>query len=186
MIIAFTGAGISKPSGIDTFQEHPDIREKLTRHYATYHSDDYNKTIQILSESMKDKEPNDAHKVLAENNIPVITMNIDNLHELAGSSPLKLHGNLPSTEELKCAHTLFNKPVLYGDMAPNYYKAIQKVQSLQESDVLLVIGASRFTGIAVELREIAYQNGVRIVEIQENAQEEVRTRIELLKEQGYL
>ena len=33
-IIAFTGAGISKDSGIPTFEEQPGIREKLTRDFA--------------------------------------------------------------------------------------------------------------------------------------------------------
>lgn len=186
MIIAFTGAGISKASGIDTFQEHPDIREKLTRSYATHHSEDYNKVMTQLVESMKDKKPNDAHKALSEYGVSVITMNIDDLHEQAGSYPLKLHGDLPDEDSLGYAHTLFNKPVLYGDMAPNYAKAYDKVSALESSDVLMVIGASQFTGIAIELRELAYRNGVRIIEIQENAETEVREKLEFLKEQGCL
>ena len=178
MIIAFTGAGISKESGISTFMDRPDIREKLYRSYAHTNPESYRETIKEMSEMIKSAEPNDAHYALADYEIPVITMNIDGLHEKAGSNPILLHGSLPGEDEYEIADQLFNKPVLYGDPAPNYHKAIRKVMSLKEGDILLVIGASRFTGIAVDLREIAYSNGVQIIEIQKDASTEVRKTLE--------
>lgn len=184
MIIAFTGAGISQASGIVTFEEVPEIRDKLHRSYAQRYPEDYRKTIRDFAERLRDKEPNDAHRALAEYKIPVITMNIDGLHEKAGSQPLTLHGTLPSADEYDTADLLFNKPVLYGDMAPNYPKAIQKVMKLKQNDVLLVVGASRYTGIAIELREIAVHQGARVIEIQENAEKNVRETLERLMEQG--
>mgnify|MGYP001316303085 CR=1 FL=1 len=180
MIIAFTGAGISKESGISTFMDRPDIREKLYRSFAHSYPEEYRATIKEMCEKIKLAEPNDAHYALADYDIPVITMNIDGLHEKAGSSPILLHGSLPSEDEYDIADQLFNKPVLYGDPAPNYHKAMKKVMSLKEGDILLVIGASRFTGIAVDLREIAYANGAQIIEIQKDASTEVRRTLEHL------
>ena len=181
MILAFTGAGISKESGISTFMERPDVRDRLHRQFAIENPVVYRETIKKMSEEIRSKEPNDAHYALADFNIPIITMNIDNLHEKAGSSPLLLHGQLPSVEEYEIADTLYNKPVLYGDPAPNYYKAYQKVMELGEGDTLLIIGDSNFTGIAVDLREIAREQGVSIIEIQENASQEVRRVLEKIK-----
>ena len=178
MIIAFTGAGISKESGISTFIDRPDVRDRLYRSFANSYPEEYRQTIKELSESIKEAEPNDAHYALADYDIPIITMNIDGLHEKAGSKPILLHGSLPTEDEYAYADELFNKPVLYGDPAPNYHKAYQKVMKLKENDTLLVIGASRFTGIAVDLRELAYSNGVNIIEIQDNASRKVRETLE--------
>ncbi|MDE8338860.1 transcriptional regulator [Erysipelothrix rhusiopathiae] len=178
MILAFTGAGISKASGISTFMEQPEVRDRLHRSFATQHPEAYRETIAELYYIIQKAEPNDAHQALSEYNIPIITMNIDGLHEKAGSSPVALHGSMPNENELAYADQLFNKPVLYGDPAPSYRRAYEKVDSLKEGDILLVIGASRFTAVATDLREIAYANGAEIIEIQENAVEQVRETLE--------
>lgn len=182
MIIAFTGAGISKASGIATFMEQPDVRDRLYRSYAQKNPKSYRYTVKKLYNTVIDAEPNDAHYALNEYDVSIITMNIDGLHEKAGSLPLTLHGTLPSFEELKIADTLYNKPVLYGDQAPNYQKAYQMVSEMSEEDTLLVIGASHHTAIAQELRNIALYNGVRIIEIQEDAVRETREVLERLQQ----
>lgn len=182
MIIAFTGAGISKDSGISTFMERSDVRDRLTRNFAVNYPENYRELVTELSETAKNASPNDAHYALFDYNIQVITMNIDELHEKAGSKPLLLHGNLPDEAEYNHADQLFNKPVLYGDPAPNYPKAYRMVDQLGQKDTLLVIGASRFTSVAVEIREIAYANGVNIIEIQEDAVFKVREILEKIKE----
>lgn len=186
MILAFTGAGISKDSGIGTFMENPQVRDKLYRTFAQQYPQIYRDTILQLYQSIEGAEPNDAHYALYDYGIDVITMNIDGLHELAGSNPITLHGTMPSEDELAYADTLWNKPVLYGDPAPNYQKALHKVNDLKEGDILLIVGASHHTGIAVEIREIAYHNGVDIIEIQDNAVEEVRKTLDNFKEKGRL
>ncbi|QIK69047.1 transcriptional regulator [Erysipelothrix sp. HDW6C] len=179
MIVAFTGAGISKASGIQTFMETPEVRDQLYRSFALNHPDQYKETVRGLVDVISKAKPNDAHRALADYNIPVITMNIDRLHEQAGSETvIALHGVLPEMEELEYADQLFNKPVLYGDPAPNYQKAINRILKMETGDTLLVIGASRYTQIAVQLREIAYSKGARIVEVQENAEVEVRKILE--------
>ncbi|CAM3700793.1 Sir2 family NAD-dependent protein deacetylase [Erysipelothrix urinaevulpis] len=182
MILAFTGAGISKESGISTFMERPDVRDRLHRQFALEYPEVYRETIKTLSEDIRVKEPNDAHYALSDYNIPIITMNIDRLHEKAGSSPILLHGELPSVDEYEYAELLYNKPVLYGDPAPNYHKAYEKVMELKENDTFLIVGASHFTGIAVDLREIARSQGATIIEIQENASQNVRRILEKLNE----
>lgn len=179
-IIAFTGAGISKQSNIPTFMERPDVREKLFRTYATSHPQEYNEVIKQLKANMNGASPNDAHIALAEFNIPIITMNIDGLHGLAGSDALELHGGLPNDDEMDIAYSLYNKPVLYGDPAPNYSKAYKMVNSLGPNDILLVIGCSYHTAIACDLRDVAKYNGARVIEIQSDAARNVRIVLEEL------
>lgn len=173
-IIALTGAGISKQSGISTFMERPDIRERLFRSYANTHHKEYNEVIKQLKAHMSGAEPNDAHMALAEYNIPIITMNIDGLHKLAGSDAIELHGGLPEDDEMDIAYSLYNKPVLYGDPAPYYQKAYEMVYDLDPDDIFIVIGCSYHTAIACDLRKIAQSQGARIIEIQEDAAHRVR------------
>lgn len=176
-IVAFTGAGISKQSNIPTFMERPDVREKLFRNYANNHHEEYNEVIKQLKANMNGAEPNDAHIALAEYDIPIITMNIDGLHKQAGSDALELHGGLPEEDELSIAWSLFNKPVLYGDPAPNYQKAYEMVGALKKNDIFIVIGCSYHTAIACDLREVAKSRGAKIIEIQEDAAHNVRKSV---------
>lgn len=183
MILAFTGAGISKDSGIDTFEENTGLRDKLFRSYAQSNPEDYRATIGKMKESMAGKSPNHAHFYLAQRQIPVITLNIDDLHQQAGTKELiPLHGTLPTQEELPYCDTLYEKPVLYGDPAEKYQFAYEIVSNLQEGDIFLVIGASTHTGISVDLRRLAKQQGATVVEIQQNASIEVPLFVENNKE----
>lgn len=180
-IIAFTGAGISKDSGIDTFQDRPGIRDKLTRTYAMTHPAEYKKVIEEFRNNIKDKEPNDAHIALAEYKIPIITMNVDDLHEKAGTIDIiKLHGRLPNDEEMIAPHLLKETPVLYEDKAPKYQIAFDKMNELSTGDIFLVIGASDYTTIACNLKLSAIIHGAEIIEIQENAKINVRKELERL------
>ena len=179
-IIAFTGAGISKQSNIPTFMEKPEVREKLFRSYANTHHEEYNEVIKQLKANMNGAKPNDAHIALAQYHIPTITMNIDGLHKLAGSDALELHGGLPEDDEMDKAWSLYNKPVLYGDPAPNYQRAYEIVYDLNPGDVFIVVGCSYHTAIACNLREVARSRGARIIEIQEDAAHNVRRVIEEL------
>ena len=106
-LFILTGAGISKESGIETFT---DSKDGL---WANYNIEDvctplafqrnpdlvyefYNKRRQELNSGIK---PNKAHKLLVELEkaleINIITQNIDNLHEISGSSSIiHMHGEL--------------------------------------------------------------------------------------------
>lgn len=181
MIIAFTGAGISKSSGISTFMEQPEVRDRLYRTYAQSNPKEYRETIETLKRNIDKAKPNDAHIALFEYQIPIITMNIDGLHEQAGSNPITLHGTLPDWDEMNLCHTLYNKPVLYGDPAPRYQEAFELIFKMKENDTLLVIGASTHTAIAQELRDLCRMKGAKIIEIQANAEKETRRILERLE-----
>jgi NAD-dependent deacetylase len=168
MIIAFTGAGISKASGIPTFDEMGDLREKLERNFATRHKDEFDSIMAQLSATCEQAEPNDAHMALAEYNIPVITMNIDSLHVRAGSkNVLEVHGSLRE-----------NNVVLYGDSAPVYTEALDWVDRLGNKDTILIIGTSFYTTFSSQLKRTAENNDVNIVVINADAEHEVRKYLE--------
>lgn len=168
MIIAFTGAGISKASGISTFDEMGNLREKLERNFATHHKDEFNSIMAQLFATCEQAEPNDAHIALAEYNIPVITMNIDSLHIRAGSkNVLEVHGSLRE-----------NNVVLYGDSAPVYTEALDWVDRLGSKDTILIIGTSFYTTFSSQVKWTAENNGVNIVIINADAEHEVRKYLE--------
>ena len=112
-IVIFTGAGISKESGIDTFR---DSKDGLWMNY------DVNKVASpegwaenkmLVTEfynkrraQLKDVVPNDAHNALAEleskYNVTIVSQNVDNLHERGGSTDIiHLHGNL---NQVRCQY----------------------------------------------------------------------------------
>ena len=105
-IAVFTGAGISKESGIETFR---DVKDGLWNNYkvddvATPKGwrDNRDMVLQFYNErraQLPSVHPNDAHKALValeeEYDVTVITQNVDDLHERGGSSNiLHLHGEL--------------------------------------------------------------------------------------------
>ena len=104
-IVFLTGSGISVESGLSTFRGKDGMwNNKDWRYYASVEGlyndpknflDFYNWRRQKLSEV----DPNQAHRLIAElekdYQVTVITQNVDNLHERAGSSHvIHLHGEL--------------------------------------------------------------------------------------------
>ena len=85
---------------------------------------------------------------------------------------------MPEDDELDIAYSLYNKPVLYGDSAPLYNEAIKMVESLEYGSYFIVIGCSYYTSISVVLRDIAKSKGAHIIEIQEDAANNVRKLLE--------
>ena len=165
-IVALTGAGISAESGIKTFR---DCKDGLWNNYKIEEVASpvaWQNTPQLVTdfynERRKDVQkasPNNAHYLLAKCNIPIITQNVDNLHERAGSKDvLHLHGELlkarscidydyvidvnsdmdyPSYNER--GELMRPHIVWFGEDVPLYPKAEQIVR---EADVLLVVGTS--------------------------------------------
>lgn len=166
MILAFTGAGISKASGIPTFAEQGDMRTKLDRMYYRMHKDEVDTILDNMLDMCVKADPNDAHKALAEYKVPIITMNVDGLHQAAGSEHvLPIHGSLPDI-------------VMYGDPAPKYQDAFDWVFRLKPSDIFLIIGVSFYTNISDQLKICAQAQGARVVIINKNSEEYVRAFIE--------
>lgn len=172
-IVFFTGAGISASAGIPTFEEQNGLRNKLSRTFCRENIEEYRQTIAKMKEACEAATPTAAHYALAELGYPVITMNIDGLHEKAGTKRLySIHGRLPTDEELQSDNlpNLMNIPVLYGDPAPMYEKARRLVSSLEEDNsYFVVIGTSYYTAIAAELLTIAKNRGAKIIEINRDA-----------------
>lgn len=115
--VFFTGAGISKASGVPTFRDGADgTWNRLNwRLYATLDGFKNNreevwKWYELRRLSIHAASPNDGHLGIAnfEKLLPkvtVITQNVDDLHERAGSqSVIHLHGSLFSHRCAACAH----------------------------------------------------------------------------------
>ncbi len=176
--VALTGAGISVPSGIPDFRspgtgiwENVDPME--VAHIDAFHRD----TVRFWSfyrprfETLSDKQPNDAHRALAELEQrglveAVITQNIDRLHAKAGTLELiEVHGSIASSSCTTCAASwpldevdaLFDedgvatcttcmgkvKPdvVLFGELLPEV--AMNRARELAEAaDLMICVGSS--------------------------------------------
>ena len=116
-IVVLTGAGISRESGLDTFRDPDGIwsqvrledvatPEAFERDPAWVHGLYNTRRRALLSD---DIGPNPAHRALARleaewpGEVLLVTQNIDNLHERAGSRNLvHMHGEILSARCLRC------------------------------------------------------------------------------------
>ena len=182
-IIVLTGAGISAESGIKTFRdsgglwEEHDISEVATPEaWAKDRElvlDFYNKR----RKQCKETSPNPAHHALVKleemYDVQIITQNIDDLHERAGSqNVLHLHGEIMKSRstvdpnliydingwELKmgdlCEKGSQLRPhvVWFGEMVPNMEFASELTA---DADILIIIGTSLKVYPAAGLVDIA-------------------------------
>ncbi len=169
-IVVLSGAGISVESGISTFRNNNGLWENhKIEEVATPEAWEVNKDLVLDFYNQRRKqlfevEPNDAHKALVrleeEFNIHIITQNVDDLHERAGSSHvMHLHGELKKVRstldsgliydlegwELKVGDTcekgsqLRPHIVWFGEEVPNISLASEIVSS---ADCLIVVGTS--------------------------------------------
>lgn len=172
-VVFFTGAGISVESGIPTFQKQKGTRDKLTRQFCLDHYDEYIENIKSMKKVMDKAQPNAAHYAIAEMDCPVITMNIDGLHEKAGTkNVIDIHGRMPTWEEIE-NEDLRHKtgiPVLYGDSAPLYSNAYDIMLDLDlHQSYVVIVGTSFYTRISEELFQIAERYATRVWIINSNA-----------------
>lgn len=128
-LVILTGAGISAESGIKTFRDSNGLWENFRiedvatpdawRRNPQLVLDFYNARRKQAAES----SPNRAHQVLAELEryfeVTIITQNVDNLHEQAGSTHiLHLHGELfkaRSTQNPKLIYDIRGNELNWGD-----------------------------------------------------------------------
>ncbi|PHQ56638.1 MAG: NAD-dependent protein deacylase [Lutibacter sp.] len=168
-IVVLTGAGISAESGIKTFRdadglwEGHDIMEVASpigwEHNKNLVLDFYNKRrAQLLKVS-----PNEGHKALVllgnSNDVTIITQNVDDLHERAGSkNVVHLHGELLKVRSTKNKTLIYNwrKELIIGDhceenaqLRPHIVWFGEDVPMLDiaikitsEADILIIIGTS--------------------------------------------
>lgn len=184
-VVFFTGAGISVDSGIPTFQEQEGIRDKLTRPFCLDHYNEYIENIKSMKRTMDKAQPNAAHYAIAEMDCPVITMNIDGLHEKAGTkNVLAIHGRMPTWEEIENEDLRYKTgiPVLYGDAAPLYSDAYDILLDLDlHQSYVVIVGTSFYTGISEELYQIAERYATKVWIINNNASIEVPKVCEEIK-----
>lgn len=196
-VIALTGAGISVESGIPDFRSAGGLWEKYDP--AVYASIDtfvkkpamvWNMIFDMI-DVITAATPNAGHKALAELEREgylkaVITQNIDNLHQRAGSSRVvEFHGNAAFLECIKCGKKIsgseFNlsakvppecpvckrilKPsiVFFGEVIPR--TAMSETRQLSDAaDAVLVIGTSAVVYPAAAIPINAKRNGAFVIE----------------------
>ncbi|GHA35015.1 NAD-dependent protein deacylase [Salinimicrobium marinum] len=168
-IVILTGAGVSAESGINTFRdanglwEGHDVMEVASpigwEQNQELVLDFYNKRRRQL----KTVEPNSAHTALKKleekYDVHIITQNVDDLHERAGSkNVIHLHGELKKVrstfdedlildweEELNkgdfCEHNHQLRPhiVWFGEAVPMMENAMEVTS---QADILIIIGTS--------------------------------------------
>lgn len=169
-IVVFTGAGVSVDSGLATFRDADGL-------WANYRIEDVctpealarNRALVIEFYNLRRKEllktkPNAAHEAIAELeqwfDVEVVTQNVDNLHEQAGSSRVThLHGELmklrsqnnPSLivpiegweqgldDRAEDGSLLRPHIVFFGESVPMFDRA---TEIAREADVMVVVGTS--------------------------------------------
>lgn len=169
-IVVFTGAGVSADSGISTFRDSDGLwanyriedvctPEALVRNRAQV-IEFYN----IRRRELFSVEPNAAHRAIAELeqhfDVEVVTQNVDNLHERAGSTRVThLHGELmklrsernpelivpiegwEQTLDARAEDGALLRPhiVFFGESVPMFDAATRIAAS---ADVMIVVGTS--------------------------------------------
>lgn len=129
-LVVFTGAGISAESGIKTFRDSNGLWEEYRiEDVATFEAWTRNQELVLDFYNQRRKQvmaaaPNAAHLLIAELqkkfDVQVITQNIDDLHERAGSKKvLHLHGEIMkarSTVDSKLIYPLKTEILKSGDL----------------------------------------------------------------------
>ena len=203
-IVVLTGAGVSKESGVPTFR---DALEGLWEQYdpselATPEAFERNPSMvwewyEHRREMCRDAQPNPGHFALAAlekhfGNMLIVTQNVDDLHERAGSKNIiHLHGNLaeskcfdncqgsptivdvtnlpdyPTAKPPACPHCgQWVRPnvVWFGEMLPQQ-ELYTAMDASREADVMLVVGTSGLVHPAAGLPTITRQADGQIIEI---------------------
>lgn len=104
-IVVLTGAGMSVESGLSTFRDADGLWEnypvsRVATHSGWLADPEYvNNFYNMLRKQLVTKQPCEGHRLVAElerdYDVTVITQNVDNLHEMAGSTHvIHLHGEL--------------------------------------------------------------------------------------------
>lgn len=212
-ICILTGAGISAESGIPTF------RDKQTGLWQNYRAEDL-ATLDAFARNPKlvwswyqwrrklvaDKTPNPAHNALAQwqqraksnhQQLTLITQNVDDLHEQAGSTVTHLHGNLWRNRCSQCQTPYqdnsdqlngskealnFDEALLICQHCEGYIRPdivwfgeslpVQAWQTAEEAathcEVFISIGTSSLVYPTAGLAQLAKQNGAKVIEINPN------------------
>lgn len=177
-IVVLTGAGVSAESGVSTFRDSDGLWENhKVDDVASIEGWNRNPSLVLdfynaRRAQLPQVRPNSAHIAIAElendYDVTVVTQNVDNLHERAGSTRIiHLHGELTKVRPENCCNdrdgyseeTVFDigaDAVNIGDLAPNgaqlrphivwFGEAVPKIDkaidAVEAADVLLIVGTS--------------------------------------------
>lgn len=174
-IVVLTGAGMSAESGLSTFRDAGGLWENYPVQQVASHEGWekdpilVNNFYNMLRKKLIDAQPNEGHQLLAKleekYEVTVVTQNVDNLHERAGSSHvIHLHGELMKVcssrdpynphfiKELtpencdvkpheKAGDNSLLRPfiVFFGESVPMMEPA---TEAAQKADIFIIIGTS--------------------------------------------
>ena len=177
-ITVLTGAGVSAESGISTFRDSDGLWENHNVEDVASIEGWYRNPALVLDfynarrAQLFTVRPNAAHLAIAsledDFDVTVVTQNVDNLHERAGSTRIiHLHGELTKVRPENCCNdrdgyseaTVFDigtDSINIGDMAPNgaqlrphivwFGEAVPKIEkaidAVEAADMLLIVGTS--------------------------------------------
>lgn len=128
-IAVLTGAGISAESGISTFRDSGGLWEKYPVMQVASHTG-WEKDPELVNRFYNERrrelfntQPCGAHRLLAElekhYDVSIITQNVDNLHERAGSTHvIHLHGELTKV----CSSADVENPRYWKTLGPDNYE----------------------------------------------------------------
>jgi NAD-dependent deacetylase len=168
-VVVLTGAGISAESGIKTFRDADGLWEGHDV-MSVASPQGWDKDMDLVLDfnnqrrrQLKEVAPNAGHKALVELeekfDVVIITQNVDNLHEKAGSSRIiHLHGELNKVRSTGVPDLIYEwgddlhkgdvcekgyqlRPhiVWFGEMVPMLESAISECET---GDVFLIVGTS--------------------------------------------
>ncbi|NLA24911.1 MAG: NAD-dependent deacylase [Bacteroidales bacterium] len=188
-LVVLTGAGISAESGIATFRDSNGLWENhRVEDVASPRGWELNPSLVLdfynqRRRQVHEVEPNNAHIVLAnlesEYDVEIITQNIDDLHERAGSTKvMHLHGEIKKARSTgnesyvvdiegtelnlgdKCpfGHQLRPHIVWFGEAVPMMENAVRLVKT---ADIFLVVGTGLQVYPAASLIDYVPDNCVR-------------------------
>lgn len=177
-IVVLTGAGVSAESGVSTFRDSDGLWENHNVEDVASIEGWYRNPQLVLDfynarrAQLPTVKPNAAHVAISdlerEYKVTVVTQNVDNLHERAGSTKIiHLHGELTKVRPENCCNerdgfseeTVFDigsDEIHIGDLAPNgaqlrphivwFGEAVPKIEAaidaVEAADILLIVGTS--------------------------------------------
>lgn len=221
-IAVLTGAGVSKESGVPTFRDAMDgLWARFDpQQLATPQAFQANPKLvwdwyEYRRNMVREAKPNPGHIALAgiqrryPNTTTIITQNVDDLHEQAGSTGvIHLHGNIARS---KCFDNCQGSPTIidldgfvwdravgppacphcggwvrpdvvwFGEMLPEYELHAAQTAS-EQCDVMLIVGTSGLVTPAATLPSVAKHAGAKLIEV--NPDTSAITRIADVKLDG--
>lgn len=168
-LVVFSGAGISAESGLSTFRDSGGLWENYDIHeVATPEAWEKDPELVLNFYNMRRKQvleakPNEAHYKIAELEkffeVQVITQNIDDLHEKAGSTNiLHLHGEIKKARSVgdNSTYEISGHDLNMGDLCPNKHQLrpdvvwfgeavpamLDALELCKKADFLAIVGTS--------------------------------------------